>query len=103
MLGASQQLIKSIRELAVGEWLAQETVGAALHRFDGRGLVGERAHDQDQHLGLDRDQLFHALDAIHLRHGDVHRHDVRLGAAEQLHRLLAVAGRADELQPGALV
>src|SRR4029077_17509381 len=59
-------------QLPVGERLVEEAVRAALHGLDGGSLVGQRRDHQDADRGLQGDQLADALDAVHLRHGDVH-------------------------------
>src|SRR5215469_1795576 len=93
-----QQLRDRFVQLPVGEGLVEEAIRAALHRFDGRRFVRQRRDDQDADGGLHRDQPGNALDAIHVRHGDVHGHHVRIGPPEEIERLDAIGGGADQLQ-----
>ena len=87
------QFFQRVVQLTVGKRLVQETIRALPHGFDGRRLVRERRDHQDQNVRLDGDDTFDALDAVHVRHRDVHRDDVRVGLAEELERIEAVGGR----------
>src|SRR5437016_5589664 len=95
---SSEQLGERFVQLAVGEGLVEKAVRALLHRLDRRRLVRERGDHQNPHGGLQRDQSRDALYAVHLRHGEIHGDEVRVGPAEQLERLHAVARGADELE-----
>ena len=48
---------------------------------------------------LGQEDLPGRLDAVHLRHPDVHQHHVRGQLVDQADRLDAVGGRADDLEP----
>ncbi len=55
-------------------------------------LVPHRRHHHDPRLGVLPHDALHRLDALHLRHGDVHEHDVRLAAVVFRDGGQAVAG-----------
>ncbi len=59
-------------------------------------------HAQGDHAGVRRGrrQAARGFDAVQLRHGDVHDHDVGLQAFGQFHGFAAVAGLADDLHVG---
>jgi hypothetical protein len=97
--GPGDQLFERVVQLAVGERLVEEAVRALLHGLYCGGLVGERRDHQDQNVRLHLDQARDALDAVHLRHGDVHGDDVGVGLPEELQGLEAVAREPDDLQP----
>ena len=63
-------------------------------RVTSRAVVGERGHHDHRARRLDHDAV-EAIEAVHLRHVDVERHDVGLERLGELERLLAVAGEAD--------
>ena len=98
MFSLSDELRDRLVQLPIGERLVEKTVRPFLHRLHRRGLVRKRRDHQDPHRRLQLHQLRDALDAVHLRHGQIHRDHVRVGLPEQLDRLQAVAGRADELE-----
>src|ERR1700690_79733 len=93
-----QQFLQSVVELPIGERFAEKAIRAFFDRLHRGGLVGERRDDEYQHLGIDRHQLLNALDAVHFRHRQIHGHNVRPSAVEQLNRLAPVARRPDDLQ-----
>src|SRR5882762_2075688 len=95
---SSDELSDGFVQLTVGEGLVEKAVRALLHRLDRRRLVRERGDHQNPHGGLQGDQPRDALYAVHLRHREIHGHEVRVGPAEQLERLQAVARGADELE-----
>ena len=65
------------------------------------GVVG-RQHD-DARLRIDLANPPDRLDALHLRHPQVHQHDVGTVRAERLDGLAAVGGFGDDLEIGLLV
>ncbi len=102
-LGARTELGLAARERASGrflEILAAEGLDQVLegpvcqrvlHRLEGR--VRRDHHDFDAGVGaLDALQ---ELDAVHLRHLDVHEHEVRVKGGQRLQRRLAAVGRGD--------
>ena len=73
---------------------------ARAKRVDDGAVVGKRR--EDDHAGR-RAQLAQApgcLDTVATRHTQVHQHDVGMQSLDELDRLLAVGGRADDLDAG---
>ena len=60
--------------------LLHEVACAALQCGDNVFLVTDRGHHHDARLGMSKHNLFGGLNPFHLRHGDVHEHDVGIGA-----------------------
>src|SRR6266699_2928567 len=94
----AHELCDGLVQLPVGEGLVEEAVRALLHRLHRGRLVGQSRDHEDAHRGLHGHESRDALDAVHLRHGDVHGHDVRVGLLEELERLEPVAGGAHQLE-----
>src|SRR6185295_8814357 len=60
--------------------LLHEVTGPALQRRHDVLLVTHGRHHDNARLGMLRHDLLGRLDPFHLRHGDVHEHDVGIGA-----------------------
>src|SRR6201993_5148898 len=84
MVSLAQELGDRFVQLPVAERLVEEAIRAPLHGFDSSGLVGQRRDHQDADGRFHLHQSADALDAIHVRHGDVHGHNIRVGPLEQI-------------------
>src|SRR3981081_3100908 len=85
-------------ELTVSERLVEEAVRSFFHRFDRCCLVREGRDHEYPYRRLQLHQLRDALYPIHLRHREVHRHDIRVRLPEKLECLEAIAVRTDQLK-----
>src|SRR3981081_3147151 len=94
----SYEVRNRLVELTVSERLVEEAVRSFLHSFDRCCLVRKGRDHEYPYRRLQLHQLRNSLDPIHLRHREVHRHNVRVRLPEQLERLEAVAGRTDQLE-----
>ena len=65
-----------MRDLVELERLGDVVERAELHRADRSVRAAERGHDQDRGLGVGRLDPGKRLDAVELRHADVHDHQV---------------------------
>src|SRR5215471_16233742 len=72
--------------------LLHEMPRPALQRRDDVFLVSDRGNHHDACLRMRLHNAFSRLDAFHLRHGDVHEHDVRMRAVELADGSEAVPG-----------
>src|SRR5262249_6529943 len=72
--------------------LLHEMTRSALQRRDDVLLVSDRGDHDDAGFRMRLDDAFGRLDAFHLRHGDVHEHDVRMRAVELADGSEAVPG-----------
>src|SRR5215471_15638586 len=72
--------------------LLDKMPGAPLQRGDDVLLVSDRGDHDDARFGMLLDDAFGGLDAFHLRHGDVHEHDVGMRAVELADGSQAVTG-----------
>ena len=90
-----QQFADRFGQFGFGEGLAQEALGAFLERLDRGRLVGQSRDDQDADPGVEAAQLADAFEAVHLRHRQVHRHQVRAHRLETGHRVAAVKPSGD--------
>src|SRR5579872_2215421 len=63
-----------------------------LQRGDDVLLISDRGDHDDARFGMLLDDPFGGFDAFHLRHGDVHEHDVRMRAVELADGSQTVAG-----------
>src|SRR3981081_2984424 len=94
----SYEVRNRLVELTVSERLVEEAVRSFLHRFDCCCLVREGRDHEYPYRRLQLHQLRDALDPIHLRHREVHCHDVGVRLPEELECLETVAGRTDQLK-----
>src|SRR6266704_536834 len=62
------------------DWLLYEVPRTLLQRSNDVLLVADGRHHDDARVGVLANDSFSGLDAFHLRHGDIHENDVRLGA-----------------------
>src|SRR5271169_6486032 len=69
-----------------------EMARAALQCRHNVFLIAHRRHHDDARLGMLLHNPFSRLDSFHLRHGDIHEHDVRMRAVELADGGQAVAG-----------
>src|SRR5438045_1391822 len=72
--------------------LLHEMPSAPLQRGHNVLLVSHRGDHHDACFGMLLHDPFGRLDPFHLRHGDIHEHDVRMGAVKLADRGQAVAG-----------
>src|SRR2546422_8693095 len=79
------------------ERLDDEVLGAGRDRFHDQGFLAHGAAHHDHGRGVDLEDLAGGLDAVELRHDDVHGHELGAELAESGNRLAAVAGLADHL------
>src|ERR1700730_3283674 len=63
-------------------WLLYEMPRSPLQSSDDVFLVAHRGNHDDARLGMLLNDAFGSFDAFHLRHGDIHEHDVRMRAVE---------------------
>src|SRR6266567_4291027 len=73
-------------------WLLHKMACSPLQRRDNVFLVADRGNHDDACFRMLLHNPFGSLDAFHLRHGDVHEHDVRMRAVELADGSQAVAG-----------
>src|SRR5258708_30483918 len=62
--------------------LLYKMFGALLQRGQNVFLIADRVNHDNCGVGILAHDAFDRFNAFHLRHGDVHEHDVRLGAVE---------------------
>jgi len=78
------------------ERLDHEVARSCLQRFLDESLLSHRAAHENSRPGIQLRDLLHGLDATHLGHDDVHRHEIRLELLVLLDRLLSVLGFPDD-------
>src|SRR5580704_477842 len=83
----SYEVRNRLVELPVSERLVEKTVRSFLHRLDRCCLVRERRDHEYPDGRFQLNQLRDALDPVHLRHREIHRHDVRVRLLEELNGL----------------
>src|ERR1700728_1755906 len=72
--------------------LLHEMARAPLQRGDDVFLVSDRRNHHNARLRMLLDNPFGSLNSFHLRHGDIHEHDVGMGAVELADGSQAVPG-----------
>src|SRR5579862_5990765 len=77
--------------------LLHEMTRTPLQRRDDVFLIAHRGHHDDARFRMLLDDPFGSLNAFHLRHGDVHEHDVRMRAVELADGGQAVPGLSRHL------
>src|ERR1700683_2341952 len=60
-------------------WLLNKMASALLQSSQNVVLIAHRRDHNDAGLRVISDNALHGLDALHLRHGDVHQHDIWRG------------------------
>ncbi len=78
-------------EVGGGERLGEVVPGAGAERLDAAGDAGVAGHDDHDGVAMVLEGGAEQVDAAHLRHVEVHQHDVELAALDRLERFLAAA------------
>src|SRR5205814_383737 len=82
------------------ERLHDEVLRSRLDRLDHQRLLPHRAAHQDLRVGILLDDLAHGIDAAHVRHDDVHGHEIGLELSVFLDRLGPRLRFAHDLETG---
>ncbi len=82
------------------ERLDDEVLRAGLDRFDDERLLPHRAAHEDSRARVELADLAHGVDAAHVGHHDVHRHQIGAELAVLLYGLKSRLRLADDLEPG---
>src|SRR5690606_6837218 len=93
---ASMSGADRLGELGTRGVLQQVARCAGLHRPDDVGVGVVRGQDEDRGVGISLENQLRGFGAVDARHAQVHEHDVRAQPAGHGHRLVAVAGLADD-------
>ena len=78
--------------------LEHVAAGACLERFIDPVAVRVHRKDDDAGFGIALHDFPGRVDAVHLRHHDVHQGHIRAQIAGKLHRLRPIADRSDNLE-----
>src|SRR6201996_1265026 len=94
----SYEVCNRLVQLTIGERLVEKSVRPFLHCLHCCCLVRQGRDHEDPYRGFQLHQFRYALDSIHLRHGEIHRHHIRIHLPEQLDGLESITGCTDQLQ-----
>jgi len=86
----AEKFVDGLVQFLCREWLAQESLGAALEGFDSSASIGERGNDEDPCVSIDPEHFAEASQAIYLWHGDIHRNEIGILVAEDLNSLTPI-------------
>src|SRR5688500_9231403 len=98
----SENSLHGLEHAARLERLDDEVLGACLDRLDHERLLSHRAAHQDARGRIELRDLANGIDAAHVRHHDVHCHEIGLELAVLLDGLQPGLGFADDLEASLL-